>query len=190
MKKIIIIIATMMLLVSIVGCTLEKDNESLTQKEEITTIQEESAEYDYGAISALEKDELTIEEMLNYAIQDEYLARQEYESIMQEYGEQKPFSNIIRAEETHIELLKEIYEEYGYEIPVDNAINYVVIPESLEMAFEIGVQAEIDNIAMYEKFLENELPDDIEAIFIELRDGSKKHLAAFERGVRGNGQGR
>ena len=32
-------------------------------------------EYDYGAKTALETDELTIEQMLSYAIQDEYLAR-------------------------------------------------------------------------------------------------------------------
>ena len=83
--------------------------------------------------------------------------------------------------------LKEIYAEYDYDVPKDNAIDYTVLPESLEAAFDIGVQAEIDNIAMYEKFLEIKLPENIHEVFVELRDGSEKHLAAFERGVRGNG---
>ncbi|GEM_PF-2338611 len=145
---------------------------------------------DFGAKSALLQGELTIEAMLRYAIEDEYLARQEYESIMAVFGEQNPFSNIIVAEERHIELLKEIYQTYGYDLPEDLAIDHVVIPESIVVALEVGVAAEIDNIAMYEKFLEQELPDDIRAVFVELRDGSISHLAAFERGERGNGSGK
>ncbi|MCK5129725.1 MAG: DUF2202 domain-containing protein, partial [Clostridiales bacterium] len=146
-------------------------------------------EYDFGAKSALEKENFSIEEMLRYAIEDEYFARQEYESILEKFGEQKPFSNIIKAEERHIELLKDIYTKYEYTIPEDTAIDHVVLPEDIKEALEIGVQAEIDNIAMYEKFLEQVLPDDIRDVFIELRDGSKKHLNAFKKGPRGNGNG-
>lgn len=138
---------------------------------------------DFGAKSALEKENLTVEEMLRYAIEDEYLARQEYESIMEEYGEQKPFSNIITAEVNHIEMLVEIYTAYDYDIPKDTAIDHVVIPESIFKALEIGVQAEIDNIAMYDYFLEYDLPEDIEDLFIKLRDASKKHLVSFQNGV-------
>ena len=186
MKKVVIFIVIMILALALVGCLSDNVSEADNENTEVT---EETNEHDFGAKSALEKEEYTIEKMLEYAIQDEYLARQEYELIMEEYGEQKPFSNIIKAEETHIELLKEIYEAYGYDIPQDNSIDYAVLPESLEAAFDIGVQAEIDNIAMYEKFLESELPDDIREVFIELKDGSVNHLAAFEKGVRGNGQG-
>jgi len=57
---------------------------------------------DYGAKGALEQAgqlDLTLEEMLRYALQDEYLARAEYELIMKEYGTMRPFSNIMSAEE-------------------------------------------------------------------------------------------
>jgi len=193
MKRIIILILVMILAAAIAGCASDENNYTKEQEAQVTQEQKptedtESTEYDFGAKTALEKKEFTIEEMLEYAIQDEYLARQEYELIMDEYGEQKPFSNIIKAEENHIEMLKGIYAKYDYDIPEDNAIDYAVLPNSLEEAFDIGVQAEIDNIAMYELFLEAELPDDIRAVFIELRDGSKNHLAAFEKGVRGNGR--
>lgn len=187
MKRIITLLLIMMMSAAIVGCSSQKVTET---DEDTISVQAENSEYDFGAKSALDKENLTTEQMLTYAIQDEYLARQEYELIMDEYGEQRPFSNIIKAEEYHIEMLKEIYETYGYEVPIDNAIDFAVLPDSLEQAFEIGVQAEIDNIAMYEMFLTYELPDDIRDVFIELRDGSKNHLTAFERGVRGNGRGR
>ena len=65
---------------------------------------------------------------------------------------------IIRAEETHIEMLKEIYAAYGYDIPLDSAIDHVVIPESTQEAMQMGVTAEINNIAMYDAFLKSDLP--------------------------------
>ncbi len=156
-------------------------------QEDSATLQEESTE-GYGAKGAMQSDGYTLEEMLSYAIQDEYLARQEYESIMDEYGAIRPFSNIIRAEETHIELLKELYEVYELSIPEDTSKDYVMVPENLADTYPIGVQAEIDNIAMYEIFLEQDLPDDVKEVFIELRDASKNHLVAFEKGPRNSGR--
>ncbi|MEX1376279.1 MAG: DUF2202 domain-containing protein [Eubacteriales bacterium] len=188
MKRIIIIAAALVLAMALVGCT--QDSKS-TEEQNVAAAEaaKDMGEYDFGAKTALGMDELTIEQMLHYAIQDEYLARQEYEMIMDEYGNQRPFSNIIKAEENHIIWLKELYDAYGYDTPEDNAMDYAVLPDSLSEAFDVGVQAEIDNIAMYEKFLEDDLPDDIKAVFMELRDASKNHLASFEKGERGNGQG-
>lgn len=162
--------------------------EDITQDDSAIT-QAESLE-DYGAKGAMESDEFTLEEMLSYAIQDEYLARQEYESIIDEFGEIRPFSNIIRAEETHIEWLTELYEAYGLIIPEDTSKDYVMVPENLADTYPIGVQAEVDNIAMYDIFLKQDLPDDIKEVFIALRDASKNHLAAFEKGPRGTRRNR
>ena len=63
------------------------------------------AEELFGAKSAEQSSNLTIQNMLTYAIQDEYLAHAEYKSIIGKYGSIRPFSNIIRAEETHINML-------------------------------------------------------------------------------------
>ena len=144
---------------------------------------------DYGAIGAMAGQDWTIEEMLKYAIEDEYLARQEYAMIMDAYGEQKPFSNIIKAEETHIAMLKDIYAEYDYDMPEDLAAQYAILPDSVDEALALGVMAEENNIAMYEMFLEKDLPDDIKDVFTELRDASVNHLAAFKKGPRGSGNG-
>jgi hypothetical protein len=195
-KLIILLLAAALMVFAFTGCLQEAqpsgadttENVEQTQEEQTQTT-EQSSEDGFGARGAFAEDQFELEDMLMYAIQDEYLARQEYESIMEEYGEQRPFSNIIKAEETHIEMLKELYETYGIEIPEDTAIDHVVVPESLDIAFELGVQAEIDNIAMYDKFLEQDIPDDVRTVFIELRDASKNHLAAFEKGPRGQGNG-
>ena len=145
-----------------------------------------AGEDDYGAAGASSGESFTLEEMLDYAIEDEYLAKAEYEEIMDEYGEQRPFSNILEAEKTHIELLLPLFEAYGIDVPSDLASDHTVIPESVEEALEVGVQAEIDNIAMYEKFLAGDLPEDVREVFEELMNASKNHLAAFERGTSRN----
>ena len=100
---------------------------------------------------------------------------------MSKYGEQKPFSNIIKAEEKHISDLKELFSKYNIPVPEDKSKDYVSIPESLNEAYKAGVKAEIDNIDMYEKFLKQDIPQDIKDTFTALRDASKSHLNAFEK---------
>ena len=128
----------------------------------------------------------SIEEMLTLAIKDEYLARQEYETILDIYGDIRPFTNIIQAEVNHIALLEPLLELYNVSIPKDTAIDSVVLPETLEATHEIGVQAEVNNIAMYQWFLEEELPDDIRDVFQRLKNASYSHLEAFSRNLEGS----
>ncbi len=42
----------------------------------------------------------------------------------------------------------------------------------------------MENIAMYERFLKTNLPDDVREVFSRLLAGSKNHLDAFKRGGR------
>jgi len=138
---------------------------------------------DFGAKGAEGKSNLSLEQMLAYSIQDEYLARAEYELIIEEYGNIRPFTNIVAAEQRHIEWLRELYEKYGYRLPDDTAADHVVLPEDLKEAFETGVQAEIDNIAMYQSFLERDLPADVRDLFERLKQASENHLRAFRNNL-------
>lgn len=124
----------------------------------------------------------TLEEMLVYAIQDEYLAQAEYNAIIAEYGEVRPFTNIVEAEQTHIDLLLTLFAAYGIEVPANTAIDYVVLPDSITSAIATGVDAETANIAMYQTFLaQGDLPDDVVSAFTYLISASETHLAAFSR---------
>ena len=142
-----------------------------------------AAEADYGAAAAKDAQNYTMAEMLTWAIQDEYLARAEYAQIMDTFAVDRPFSNIAKAEETHISLLTPLFETYGAALPDDEGDAHVVLPESLVQAYETGVTAEINNIAMYEAFLQHDLPQDVQDVFTVLRDASQNHLAAFERNL-------
>lgn len=136
-----------------------------------------------GAKAAQADQRVTIQEMLTYAIQDEYLARAEYSAIIQAFDVDRPFTNIIRAESSHIVELEPLLE--AYQVPAADVAAITAMaatPATLAEAYATGVIAEKDNIAMYESFLKQDLPADVRAVFENLRDGSLRHLAAFERG--------
>ena len=134
----------------------------------------------YGSTGATADTNLSLADMLTYAIQDEYAARAEYELILDDYGTLRPFSNILRAEETHIDALLPLFTEYGIAAPADTGADHAALPDSLTSAYQTGVNAEVTNIAMYELFLEQNLPADVRAVFESLMHASENHLRAFQ----------
>lgn len=145
-----------------------------------------AADETYGAAGAakLADEALTLEKMLIFAIQDEYLARGEYRKVIEKFGNRQPFSNIIKAEERHISWLKPLFTKYGVALPPDRGLELAKVPTTFTEALQIGITAEVENIAMYERFLKKDLPDDIRDVFSSLLAGSKNHLDAFKRGGR------
>lgn len=134
----------------------------------------------YGATGALGDTSLSLADMLTYAMQDETIARAEYAAILATYGSVRPFTNIIRAEESHILALQPLFEAYGIAIPADDSASRVTTIPSLTEAYQTGVSAEVNNIAMYETFLEQNLPDNVRAVFESLMRASENHLRAFQ----------
>ena len=134
----------------------------------------------YGSQGALDDNSLTLADMLTYAIQDEYLARAEYDKILSDNGSIRPFTNIVRAEETHIDALLPLFDLYGIAAPADEGASRAVSVNSLTEAYQAGVNAEVNNIAMYETFLEQNLPSDVRTVFESLMNASENHLRAFQ----------
>lgn len=136
----------------------------------------------WGADAALSDSELTLDDMITYALQDEYLALATYEAVVEAYGEVHPFTRLIVAETMHADALVTLAETYDITPVEDTADALVVLPESLDLAYETLLAAEANNIAMYEVFLATEdLPDDVALVFTRLRDASLRHQAAGER---------
>jgi hypothetical protein len=141
----------------------------------------ESTTYETPEATVTYETSYTLEQMITMAITDEYLAHKEYEIILEAYGNINPFANIINAEVTHIEALLPLFEAYDIAVPVDNAATLVALPSTLQEAYEIGVQAEVNNIGMYESFLQEDLPQDVRDVFEDLMAASEKHLQSFSR---------
>jgi len=143
---------------------------------------------DYGSSGAADETTYTLESMLQYAIEDEYFAYAEYEAIINDLDAARPFTNIIKAEETHIDALLALYEAYELTVPSVDPSGQIAVPSTVAEALEAGAVAEIENIAMYDTFLSQDLPDDVRIVFEALQRASESHLNAFENST-GLGQG-
>jgi len=121
---------------------------------------------------------------LEKAIDDEYKALSTYEKVIETFRQVRPFSMIKGAEQKHIASLKSIFDKYGLIVPENQWINKIETPATLQQACQIGVDAEIANVALYRDSL---LPsvvgyEDIVVVFTNLMNASQqKHLPAFER---------
>ena len=140
----------------------------------------------FAPVSALEPSDAELEKMFTVLINDEYKAQAEYEALIEEFGAVNPFVRIVKAEARHIDALETLFDAYDFDIPEDNGDKYAVIPDSLEEAYTIGVEAEIANIDLYEDYLKQDLPEDVERVFTNLMKASENHLRAFENAVDGN----
>lgn len=144
----------------------------------------------YGSTAVVVGQTYTLEQMLTYALEDEYMAQAEYNAILNTYGADAPFSNIVRAEGTHIALLTTLFDTYDLTMPENDAATKATVPATVEEAYATGITAENANIAMYEVFLaQTTLPEDVRSVFTVLQNASKNHLTAFTRNAENNGMG-
>ncbi len=134
---------------------------------------------------------------LREALDDEYKARATYRAVIARFGAVRPFSRIVESEERHIAALAWLFDRHGVPMPPDRWAGAVEPPATIGEACRAGVQAEIDNAALYDRLmtLAGHAPEDVRRVFTNLRDASQeRHLPAFRRcaaaGERPAGHGR
>jgi len=130
-----------------------------------------------------------IKAMILEALTDEYKARAFYRLVIKVFGPVRPFINIVEAEDTHARALEALCARYGIPIPSDDWETKLQPPASILEACSAGVEGEIENIAMYDRFLKEATIPDIRALFQRLQARSRDaHLPAFERCVARGGE--
>jgi hypothetical protein len=90
-------------------------------------------------------------ESLVPALDDEYKFYETYLQVIQQFGDVRPFINIVEAEARHIASLVAPFKHYGA-IPLDNlwagkASKFI----SVSAACAAGIQDEIGNVALYDR---------------------------------------
>ena len=123
-------------------------------------------------------------ETLATALQDEFHAEAIYRGVLNDFGPVLPFYNIIEAEVRHSAAIARLYEKRGWSVPEndwtpDNVEHFASVNE----ACEVGVVAELANVAVYDALLAGPaLPSDVVNVFRSNRAASlERHLPAFER---------
>ncbi len=132
---------------------------------------------------------------IHIALDDEYKAASLYQGVLGKFGNQRPFSNIIRAERHHIGMLITLLKTYNQKIPANPYQNgskaRPAIPSSILSACKKSITAEIDNIALYNNRIIPAVSTypDVRNIMIQLRNASEqRHLQAFKRCVARGGK--
>jgi hypothetical protein len=115
------------------------------------------------------------------ALDDEYKAWSVYDQVIADFGAARPFTNIQRAEENHIAALVTLFDGYGLDVPENEWPGNVPTFSTLTEAYEAGVQAEIDNAALYDQLFGMVENPYVIRVFTSLQQASlTKHLPAFQ----------
>jgi hypothetical protein len=119
----------------------------------------------------------------------EYAARATYDAILKKFGDVQPYKSIIQAENRHIQALERQLRRYGIAIPKDKFAGKIEAPKTLKEAARQGVEAEIDNVKMFDKLLPKIREySSLTRVFTNLRRASKEaHLPAFQRALKNEG---
>jgi rubrerythrin len=121
-------------------------------------------------------------EALSEALDDEYRARATYRKVIECFGPVHPFVNIVEAENRHIEALLRQFQRFNAPPPADTWQDRVTAPQSLAQACAAGVEAEIENEALYARLLDRVTDATARAVMQRLQAASReRHLPAFRR---------
>lgn len=125
-----------------------------------------------------------VSQILRIAVYDEFKAYETYSLIIEKFGYVQPFVNIKEAEAVHYSALIALMQKYNVPVPLNNWENKIEVPNSLMQCCELGVAAEINNIAMYDYLLSFAQDEDVRNVLFKLQAASyNNHLPAFRRCV-------
>ncbi|MCX6107294.1 MAG: DUF2202 domain-containing protein [Proteobacteria bacterium] len=115
------------------------------------------------------------------AYQDELNAYMRYESIIQQFGDIMPFSNLVGSEERHMNLLEQVFKLNGWS-PLKIYHPIAQFYSSVVSACDVSLEAEEYNVAMYDRLLKDTSNEEARAVFLHLREASAdRHIPALQR---------
>jgi hypothetical protein len=123
-------------------------------------------------------------EVLGLALQEEHKAEMLYRSVLEDFGSSTlPFATVADAESRHLTALERLFARREWAPPASEwTTDRFPRFDSLKDACAAGVAAELEDAALYDRYLvRDDLPRDVATVFTNLRAASlENHLPAFE----------
>ena len=118
------------------------------------------------------------------ALDEEYRAFATYVQVIADFGDVRPFANIVESERRHADAVAGLLQHHGVSVPSNTWPGRVPRYGSVREACEAAVVAEIENGALYERLLAGTARPDILSVYRNLQEASQqRHLPAFRRCV-------
>lgn len=120
----------------------------------------------------------------------EYAASAQYQAVVDEFGPVEPYVSIQAAEEQHVDALTRQLERLGVTVPPNPYTGRISAPTDLEAAATAWAAWETENIALYDRLLEEVRGDEpLTRVFTNLRSASQEiHLPTFEAAAANGGR--
>lgn len=120
-------------------------------------------------------------EALQMALDDEYHAYAVYQAVISDFGEVIPFVEIVEAEARHIQALLKQFNKHGITAPENTWLGQVPSFDSIQAACKAGVEAELANVALYEKLFSMVDDPGLIQVFTNFsRASQESHLPEFQ----------
>lgn len=162
-------------------------------KEENVRRVHSSERYDVSDMPKLELSDQEVKD-IRYMRQEESLAYDIYNRFYEEYGVQA-FDNIKYSEQVHADVFKELIEKYGLEDSYNESTNSFESQEVTDLrdklvergmegeveALKVAVEIEDQNVAHLREKLDNADNENLQELYSNLLEDSKRHLTAFDR---------
>lgn len=170
----------------LVSCSFNDNKQEPINKEDAVFTMARAENTIWGAESARTDNNLTLEKMIKYAIQDEYVQRARYEYVEKKYSKKEFMTTLAREENIHVYRMLELLSKHKITIPSDKSNEFFFkFPKTLEDAFVLLIKSEKDSIAMYEKFLQqNGVPEEVKIVFTKQIEDSKRHLDILDEAIK------
>lgn len=125
-----------------------------------------------------------LHQAVRIALYDEYAARAFYGRVIEAFGQQAPFANILAAEEQHVAALGRLCERYGIPRPLDPFPAETTVAPTWRANLERAVAGEIANVQLYRYLLPQVAAADVRQVFARLQAASlDQHLPAFQQAL-------
>lgn len=133
----------------------------------------------------------SVREALISAIEDERQAQAYYAAVVARFGQVRPYTQLVKAEGRHEEILVRYCEQNGIEVPANQwATPTMPLPATLEEVRQQSLAREVKNVEMYDEFLKTIKTPALVTIFENLRSASLDHHIPALKGERmGKGRG-
>lgn len=125
----------------------------------------------------------SVQDALTKSLDNEYKLRDYYQAVINKFGDTRPFSMIIGAEDQHIAVLTSLFQKYGLTILADNWANQTYSLSTFQLACQTSVTYEQDTVDLYNN-LSNQVTNypDIMTVFTSIKEAAQNnHLPAFDK---------